>query len=577
MSKFPSSIAAAPTNSGTSGSESPLDLLVQRLGDARDFPAFSTAIQQLNRLSRSGDESLAALAAVVLQDVGLTHKMLRAVNSPYYRRSQGTPVTTMSRAIQLLGFDAMRELALSLLHLEQMRNAPNAEVLLQRFIEVCVASEFAREIAGHVAVPAEQASICAAFQDLGWLVVLHNLPADAQRIEKAMQGGALSLAEASRRELGAEVGELGLRLAREWGFADTVLDGMAPLRADRPVRTPRNHAQWLRAGASAAREAARLLLTSGGRTPEQALPPLVERYGRPLNLTLPSLCAAARRAILRVNQLCAALDVTVDRALASRLAALGLPLQEAEHGLSYDLVAGGGVVAGDAVLRTEVVHRAADGDAVRLTEVVGVREPEGAAGAASAPAEGTSHRSGRRAPAHAAVEKDDATARIAAGLAELDAARTRLAGLAEVIRIAMLTLHEALALQRVVLCMRDARRDRLIGRVGIGHRAADVAPDIDVALDRSVDVFSAACIKGTDLLISDADAPSLRARLPGWFLDPAFGARSFLLLPLRGPAMPIGLLYGDHARSGGIRLQEAQLDLLRGLRNRLMDAIRERG
>lgn len=555
MNETRSPIAAVPTDSGTTDSENRLDRLIRRLGDSRDFPAFSTAIQQLNQLSRSGDESLAALAEVVLQDVGLTHKMLRAVNSPYYRRSQGTPVTTMSRAIQLLGFNAMRELAMSLLHLEQMRNDPDAEMLLQRFIEVCVASEFAREIAGHVAVPAEQASICAAFQDLGWLVVLHNLPADARRIEEAMQGGALSLAEASRRELGTDVGELGLRLARQWGFADTVLDGMMPLQAGRPVRTPRNHAQWLRAGASAAREAARLLLTSGGRTPEQALPPLVERYGRPLNLTLPSLCAAARRAILRVNQLCAALDVTVDGALASRLAVLGLPLEEVQRGLSYDLTAGGAAAtADDGVLGTEAVHRAADGDETSATPVL----------CASA-RRGSAYRAG------------DATARIAAGLAELDAARTRLAGLAEVIRITMLTLHEALALQRVVLCMRDARRDRLIGRVGIGHRAADLAPDIDVALDRSVDVFSAACIKGTDLLISDADAPGLRTRLPAWFLDPAFGARSFLLLPLRGPAAPIGLLYADHAQAGGIRLQEAQLDLLRGLRNRLVDAIRERG
>ena len=126
-------IAPIAQDSGTPGSETPLDCLVHRLGQSRDFPAFATAIQQLNLLSRSGDESLGALAEVVLQDVGLTHKMLRAVNSPYYRRSHATPVTTMSRAIQLLGFDAMRELALSLLHLEQMRNAANAQVLLQQF------------------------------------------------------------------------------------------------------------------------------------------------------------------------------------------------------------------------------------------------------------------------------------------------------------------------------------------------------------------------------------------------------------------------------------------------------------
>ncbi len=533
MTEIQSQMAPVASDSPTAAFEPSLDRLLRRLGESRDFPAFSAAIQQLNRLSRSGDESLGALAEVVLQDVGLTHKILRAVNSTYYRRSQAVPVTTMSRAIQLIGFDALRDLALSLLHLERMRDAAHADVLLRRFIEICVASEFAREIAGHVAVPAEQAGICAALQDLGWLVVLHNLPDEAQRIEEAMQGGTVDLVEASRRELGVDVGELGVRLARQWGFAEAVLDGMVPLDVDRPVRAPRTHEQWLRTSASAARDAARLLLTSSGRTPEQALATLVARYGRSLGLSLEPLCAAARRAILRVCQLCGALDLTVDRALVDRLVELGLPLDEAERTLSYDLKGA---------------------------------SPSRPVGEFSAGCTGGSV-AGRR----------DADTRIGAGLTDLDTARAQGRGLGEVIQIAMLTMLESLALQRVVLCMRDTRRGRLTGRLGIGLRAADLAPAIDIALDRSADVFSAACMRGTDLLISDAQAPSLRARLPGWFLDPAFDARSFLLLPLPGPTGPIGLLYGDHARAGGICLDDAQLGLLRRLRNRLLEAIRERG
>ena len=68
----------APASNGT------LDFLLRRMRHKSDFPALSDSVVRIQRVATSENESLNSLAAEILKDVALTHKLLRLVNTAHF-------------------------------------------------------------------------------------------------------------------------------------------------------------------------------------------------------------------------------------------------------------------------------------------------------------------------------------------------------------------------------------------------------------------------------------------------------------------------------------------------------------
>ncbi|HNT37484.1 MAG TPA: GAF domain-containing protein [Rubrivivax sp.] len=173
---------------------------------------------------------------------------------------------------------------------------------------------------------------------------------------------------------------------------------------------------------------------------------------------------------------------------------------------------------------------------------------------------------------------------LTAGIAEV---AQRLAGdefrLDEVLQQVLSTMQRALSLQRVVLCLRDARTETLIGRMAVGEGGMQACKPFVIPLrDRPgmpVDLFAAVCRKGADTVISDTTRGDMASRLPAWYRQ-AVDAPSFLLLPLMLRRAPLGLIYADAAVPGALEPRERELALLRTLRtlrNQVVMAFRQRG
>ena len=94
-------------------SETTKDMILEKLQEHHDFPAMSNTIEIMNKFETSEDVSVSEFANIVLKDYALTSKVLKLVNSVSY--SQFGEVTTISRAIVLLGFENIKNLALTLM------------------------------------------------------------------------------------------------------------------------------------------------------------------------------------------------------------------------------------------------------------------------------------------------------------------------------------------------------------------------------------------------------------------------------------------------------------------------------
>ena len=565
-----------------------LDFLLRRMRHKSDFPALTEHVLRIQRMASSDTENLNHLADEILKDVALTQKLLRLVNTALYRRD-GLGVTTVSRAVALVGMAGIRNLALSLVLVEHMKDKAHAQRLKEAFLRSLLAGQLA-----HALLPgsrdAEEAFLGAMFYNLGSLLTEYYFPEEAEAIRSQLRlsaptagpGGLAKAAppqphpdlaadRAASQVLGLGFEALGVGVARHWGLPDTLQRCMR-----RPESAPPGHLlpagperlRWL---ALAANELSDVLWQGDEPHLPQRLDGLVQRHGRALGLALPDLLRAAAQARL---------------ALAQMAPAMGLSLPSSARG--QHLLAAAPLAAGvpPAAARAQARNAPAPQAAEAATVVLARR------GLAEAPTEILAAPPGRPATALANPAPDPAppspqpAARLAEVADQLNAGihhiTDTLAGdsfrLNQVLRMVLETMHRALGFQRMVFCLREPSSGRLTGRFGLGDRAAELSPAFQVLLQwpagQEPDLFGAVCLKARDTLIDDSRLAAVEPRLPGWYRQQV-NAPSFLLLPMVMKGAPFALIYADQAQPGGLQVGERELALLRTLRNQAVMAFRQ--
>src|SRR5258708_4019015 len=83
-----------------------------------DMPVFGAVAQEVARLTSQKDVPTSTLANVILQDPSMTAKVLRVSNGAYYPKL--SQITTISRAITLLGFEVVGRVCLSVALVESL-------------------------------------------------------------------------------------------------------------------------------------------------------------------------------------------------------------------------------------------------------------------------------------------------------------------------------------------------------------------------------------------------------------------------------------------------------------------------
>ncbi len=518
----------APIDSDTS--HATLEFLLRRMRHKTDFPALSNSVVNIQRVAMSETESLASLSEEILKDVSLTNKLLRMVNTAHFSSAAGGGIGTVSRAVALVGFAGIRNMALSVILLEHMGDKGHAALLKEEFLRALMAGTLAGDLTP-VAREGEEAFLAGMFQNLGRLLTEYYFPEEALQIRQRLASGTAALptpaargAEA-RKVLGLSFDDLGAGVAKAWGLPDTLQRSLRAPAGDVPLRAVDSKAdqgvermRWLARGANALTDA---MLGADGDAQTAALAAVAESYAPALGLQPRDMLQSALGARTRLSHLAQAMGLHV---------AAGAPARR--------------------LLQATAAPGAAVADLERT-----LASPRAGSGAAG------------RAFATGAVQ-----ARLAQGL---DAVREAVAGktmrLNEVLNLVLETVQQALDLRCVVFCLREPRSGHLVGRVALGVGSSDISAAFRVAPESAAgtDLFSAVCAKGADLLI--ADAKTVATRLPAWYRQ-RVNAPTFLLLPLQIKGSPIGLIYADKAVAGSIVLGDGELTLLRGLRDQAVAA-----
>lgn len=219
--------ADAPTapddpGSGTdTGPEHALGLRgwVERL-NRRGMPVFAGTARDLARIASSEGSSAAELARVVLQDAGMTARVLRVANSPFYS-SGGHRISTISRAVVVLGFDAVRSICLSIAVVGAIGNARSKERVARQMARSFHAATQARTFAlRRKDESPEEVFIATLLYHLGALAFWSFSEELAERLEAALGRPGADPRAAERAVLGFELRDLTRELGREWQLGE---------------------------------------------------------------------------------------------------------------------------------------------------------------------------------------------------------------------------------------------------------------------------------------------------------------------------------------------------------------------
>lgn len=514
------------------GAHSTLDFLMRRMRSKNDFPALSNVISEINRIVSSDSESPNKLARVILQDFALTNKLLRLVNTVSYGQFGGN-INTISKAVVILGFETVRNIAMTLILLEFMQNKSQSARLKDEVVAAIFAGIVAAQLSGGQNVrDAEEAMVCSMFHNLGRMLVTFYFFEESQEILRLVEQG-MSEEKAAIKVLGIPFPELGLGVARNWNFPPRLLAGMRKLSGGK-VRALHGDMDYLTATVNLANELCAVAATTEIDGKGNVLSELSARYSDAMKVSEREMGKALDDGLSELSRRAVILGISPSKsALLQKVRKWSGHTEQSQQGKQQD-----DEMDGVASLEDIVEQQSAG----KVDEEGSRRSPEDILGA---------------------------------GIQDVTTSLVGDYNLNDVLQMVLETIYRGMGFERAIFLIRDNKQNAMAARIGFGRGVEAVIPRFRFPLSFAADVFHLSISKGADILIEDTRAQNIAEKIPDWYRS-SVNAPCFMLLPVMVKDKAIGLFYADMPEANGLNISKQQLSLLRTLRNQAVLAIKQK-
>lgn len=181
------------------------------------LPAMPLVIQEVVASFRDDNLDTSTLAHKIAQDQGLSAKMLRVANSPFY----GLPrrIGSVQDAIMVMGFASTRSLALAAGLVGVFPHAAGSPFhrgeYWRRSFRV---AGYAQALADRLRQGQQMAFTAGMFHDIGQLVLDVCIPEQFAAVLQEQKASGLSLIETEQSRFGFDHAQIGAEVAKRWNF-----------------------------------------------------------------------------------------------------------------------------------------------------------------------------------------------------------------------------------------------------------------------------------------------------------------------------------------------------------------------
>lgn len=546
--------------------QSTKDLILGRMQQSGDFPALSNTIDTVTRFTSSTSEtSLAELSNAILNDYSLTSKVLKVVNSVAYRHFG--EVSTVSRAVIVLGFENIKHLALAITLFEHLEKHKGANELKDLIIKSIYSGILARQMAGEIeaaGIEKEEAFICALFHTFGKLLACFYLPEKVREINAYMEREGVSEDAAARAILDETYPQIGMSLAKGWNFPDKIVYSMDKLSAsDAPGRL--NEIQKLQMLSTVSNEISNLLgAASEKEEKEKNIEKLIKAYNRNLNLKPKRVTSIIKSTSDEIVEYTNVFNILLSKS----------PFARELGNFSY-------------AERPEKQPHEKEPLTVSYAEQPEKKE-EAEARALQEPAETPADREAALTGSEAlklfenifeAEVEETPESILSKGIQEVNSALLSNYSLNDIISIVLETMYRGMRLSGesiVLFFIRDTTTPSMNIRLGFGSAIEELRKWFKIPIGGASDLFNLIFVKKKDIVIKNLDSPEMRPLLPSWYSQRVSGGVFVILLPIFISDKLIGLFYAEGGKSGMDIVSEQNLNYLKILRDQVALAIKQK-
>lgn len=515
---------------------STLRFLLRRMRSKADFPALSGIIHEINKIVSSEEEGSSKLAQAILQDFSLTNKLLKLVNTVSYSQFGGQ-INTVSKAVSIIGFESVRNIAMSLILMDFLQNKSQAQELKDDVISSFFSGIVAVQLSeGMSAQDVEETMICAMYLNLGRMIAKFYFFEESEEITRLMEDKGLDEEQAAMKVLGVSYNELGIGIAKTWNFPDRLISGMQKIQGAK-ITMPSGEIGRLKVTVNMANELCSMATVSDPKGKQEALNRIRARYSGVMDVSEEKLSTSLEKGLqdLSVRSQVLGIDTSKSVALKNLRVWLNHSLDTKKAGKDVQKNA-------DQAGGAETIDLSIDAKTL----------------------------------VNADVElKIDPDATLSDGIQDVTNTLVGEYKLNDVLQMVLETIYRSLGFRHVLIFSRDVKQGQMVARFGFGEGISDMLPRFRFPLAFEADVFHLALDKGLDIVIEDVSAPNIASKIPAWH-GKAVNSRYFLLLPVIVNKVAVGLIYADMQESKKLQITAKQLALLRTLRNQAVLAIKQK-
>ncbi len=507
-----------------------VDFLLRRMKRKKDFPAISGHITEINqKTSGSNLSSASELSNVILKDFSLTTKVIRLVNSSFYGQFGGD-ITTVSRAIVILGYEHVRAAVLSIILFEHLQNKEQANELknaaYNSLMSGIISREKAKQMKNINEDDVETAFVTSMFHQLGKLLSIYYFPEEYEAMNELVMNKGVNEDKAMRSVLGVTYEELGRGIAKEWNLPDIIGESMKQLpEGDVPVA--KTSKESLRQLACFSNELC--AITSGDEDTKNAYADLAARYKDSLGITIDSIYKLIESSIKEAEEFTQILKIDT-----SKVTVFNNIRKNTEEKGEEDK------------WTTEVNENKLSDDNGATIETIKV-EPK--------------------------TQQQTQHDILVNGIAEITDSLLGDINLNDILTMVLETIYRGMGFNRVLFAIHNPKNKQVLARFGLGKGIDEIIPNFRYNVDSSDDVFVSTIRTGKEYIILNVNSDEYKNKIPPWIRKLTMPT-TVVLYPLVVNKRCLGLIYADNDDSSTKISMEA-LGFFKTLRNQASLAIQQ--
>ena len=503
--------------------------LIVRMKEQNSFPAVSQYIGEINsKASANSNATVEEVANIILKDFSLTSKLLKVANSATFGQFSGT-ISTVSRAIVILGFEQVRLTAAGLIFFESLQGNTLTPRIKEGVLASFLSGIIARDLAKNVRLKDwENYYIGAMFHNFGRLLAIHYFPEEFNTYLKLCDEDVNDKL-AALRALGVTFTDLGVGVARFWGLPDQIIQSIKP-PAEKDLESKPQSLSHHQLIPLLANEICDITMNAPEEEMRLKLAKVLAKYRKVYTLDLKQVLAVVENAADEM------------KAFASVLRFSPTDIQRIKDRSS------------------QTPHP--DNQQKKVDQ-----EQDPAASLEKYAVSSGELQSSLPLPEQRKQQLQN-------GMQDISNLMLDEFTLDDMLGKILETIYQGIGFDRVVIFFKNPRSGQMQARYALGQHAATITKNVSfIPNPEADDVFNIALFKNKDLYIHDVNAPDLTTSQPDWFGDEIFSP-SFVILPIIINKVEIGLIYGGHNKVGN-HLTLEQLNALRTLRNQSALAIKQ--